>query len=61
MKSWNYYNLMENEYEIPSAQSSMKIDDFSLTDDPALEIIMNSAKNYRNYQEIVRCLREVQR
>ena len=53
MKSWNYYYLMEKEYEIPSAQSSMKVDDCIMTDGPSLEIIMKTAKENKNYQEII--------
>ena len=53
MKSLNYYYPMEKEYEIPSAQSSMKVDDCSMTNDPYLEFIIKTAKEDNNYQEII--------
>ena len=53
MKSWNYYYPMEKDNEISSAQSSIKVDDCSMMDDPSLDDIIKNAKEDNNYQEII--------
>ena len=49
---------MEKEYNIPSAQTSMKVDDFNTIDDPSLDEMIKYAKEDENYQEIIRCVKE---
>ena len=58
MKNWEYYYPIEKECQINSGQSVMRIDQCNMVDDPAIEVIMESAKNDKGYQEVIRCIRE---
>ena len=60
MKNWEYfYPHVEDEYKIKSGQSVMKVDVCNSTSEPANEVILENARNDKDYKEVIRCIREV--
>ena len=59
MQSWeHFYPHVEDKNQIKSGQTVMRVDSFNSTDDPALQIILESARNNKDYNEVIRCIRD---
>ena len=59
MKTWeHFYPHVEGKYEIMSGQSVMKVDSTDSTDDPALQTILDCAKNDKDYNEVIKCIKD---
>ena len=59
MKNWeHFYPHVEDKYLLKSGQTVMKVDAFNSMDDPALQIILECAKNDKDYNEVIKCVRE---